>query len=115
MELNHFGVIKRMVMTGKSWHAFQAQNKLTFEVAREVNKTVIKDAVEQIWKVKVEKVNIINTPDHSGMFARKSYVRPGLKRAIVTLKSGYRIDLPGEAMTSGSVGDRDVTSSENEG
>lgn len=115
MELNHFGVIKRIVMTGKSWVTFQTQNKLTFEVARDVNKSVIKDAVEQIWKVKVEKVNIINTPDHSGVFARRTYVRPGIKRAIITLKPGYRIDMPGEAMTSGSVSDRGVTSSENEG
>lgn len=115
MELNRFGVIKRIVMTGKTFHAFQTQNKLTFEVARDVNKTVIKDAVEQIWKVKVEKVNVINTPDHSGVFARRRYMRPGIKRAIITLKPGYRIDMPGEAMTSGSVSDRDVTSSENEG
>ena len=115
MELNFFGVIKRIVMTGKSWETFQALHKLTFEVARDVNKSVVKEAVEQIWKVKVEKVNIINTPDHSGVFARRKYVRPGIKRAIVTLKPGYRIDMPGEALTAGSVNGRDVTSSESEG
>jgi large subunit ribosomal protein L23 len=114
MELNVYGVIRKVIMTSKSWHTFQTQHKLTFEVERSVNKSVVRDAVEKIWDVKVEKVNIINTPDHSGVFARRKYVRPGNKRAIVTLKPGYKIDMPGEMMSAGSM-ESHSTSVENEG
>lgn len=105
MELSVYGVIRKVIMTSKSWHTFQKQNKLTFEVERNVNKSVVREAVEKIWDVKVEKVNIINTPGRSGVFARKAYVRPGNKRAIVTLKPGYKIDMPGEMVSSAGMAD----------
>lgn len=113
MELNVYGIIRKVIMTSKAWHTFQTQHKLTFEVERSVNKSVVRDAVEKIWDVKVKKVNIINTPPHSGVFARRTYVRPGNKRAIVTLKPGYKIDMPGE-MSTGLTGSRTTTTVENE-
>ncbi|MBM3894069.1 50S ribosomal protein L23 [Candidatus Dependentiae bacterium] len=105
MELNSYGVIRKLVMTPKTWKNFQKLRKLTFEVERCVNKVEVKQAIEKIWDVKVDKVNIINMPDSSGVFARRRYVKPGVKRAIVTLREGHSINLPGEAMQSAAAFD----------
>jgi len=116
MELNFYGVIRKLIMTPKSLHTFQTLRKLTFEVERGVNKIEVRQAVEKIWNVKVEKVNVINMPDIAGVFSRRRYVRPGTKRAIVTLRPGYSIDLPGELMSAApAVDNQDVVAAEREG
>lgn len=92
-----FDIVKRICMTEKSAQLFQTSGKLTLEVAKDANKVVIRHAVEKIWDVKVEKVHVINTPGKTmRSAARRSYVRPGMKKAIITLKKGYSIDLPGQ-------------------
>ena len=59
-------VLKRPVITERSSEQM-AENKYTFEVDTRANKTEVKDAVEQIFGVKVEKVNIMN---YKGKFKR---------------------------------------------
>ena len=69
--------------------------KYTFLVAPEANKTQIRQAVEQVFRVKVTGVNTINRP---GKRRRTRYgwgKRPDTKRAIVTLAAGERIDVFG--------------------
>ena len=56
-------IIIRPVVTEKSIADQNKDNKVTFEVAKGANKTAVKLAVEEIFNVKVEKVNILNTPD----------------------------------------------------
>ncbi len=73
------------------------ENKYTFLVAPQANKTEIKIAVEKVFKVKVTGVNTINRP---GKKRRTRYgigKRPDTKRAIVTVADGERIDLFGSA------------------
>ena len=115
MELNFYGVIRKLVMTPKAWKTFQQLRKLTFEVERSVNKVEVRQAVEKIWNVKVDKINIMNMPDSSGVFARRKYVKPGMKRAIVTLRAGYTINLPGEAMQSATAFNTQDVAVEREG
>jgi large subunit ribosomal protein L23 len=69
------------------------ENKYTFLVAPEANKTEIKIAVETVFKVRVTDVNTLNRP---GKKRRTRYgfgKRPDTKRAIVTVAAGERIDI----------------------
>ena len=59
-------IIKRPVITERSTD-LMAEKKYTFEVNVRANKTQVKDAVEEIFDVKVEKVNIMN---YKGKFKR---------------------------------------------
>jgi large subunit ribosomal protein L23 len=71
------------------------ENKYTFVVRPDANKTQIKQAVESVFKVKVAKVNTINRP---GKRKRTRYgfgKRKDTKRAIVSLVEGERIDIFG--------------------
>jgi large subunit ribosomal protein L23 len=79
-------IIKRPVITERSTEVM-GDKKYTFEVDYRANKTQIKDAIEEIFGVKVEKVNTINKQGkfkrvgrYTGMTARK-------KKAIVTLSA----------------------------
>ncbi|MTD32229.1 50S ribosomal protein L23 [Planomicrobium sp. YIM 101495] len=59
-------ILKRPVITEQSSEVM-AEKKYTFEVDTRANKTQVKDAVEEIFGVKVEKVNIMN---YKGKFKR---------------------------------------------
>ena len=59
-------ILKRPVITERSSEVM-ADKKYTFEVDTRANKTQVKDAVEEIFGVKVEKVNIMN---YKGKFKR---------------------------------------------
>jgi large subunit ribosomal protein L23 len=59
-------IIKRPVITEASTD-LMSEKKYTFEVDTRANKTQVKDAVEEIFDVKVEKVNIMN---YKGKFKR---------------------------------------------
>lgn len=59
-------ILKRPVITERS-SELMAEKKYTFEVDTRANKTQVKDAVEEIFDVKVEKVNVLN---YKGKFKR---------------------------------------------
>ncbi|AAZ56677.1 hypothetical protein JCM3263A_12790 [Thermobifida fusca] len=87
-------IIIKPVISEKSYGLLD-QNKYTFLVHPEANKTQIKMAVEQIFDVKVTSVNTIN---RKGKRKRTRFgygKRPDTKRAIVSLKDGDRIDIFG--------------------
>ncbi|MGJ7922983.1 50S ribosomal protein L23 [Neobacillus sp. LXY-4] len=77
-------IIKRPVITEASSEAM-AEKKYTFEVDVRANKTQVKDAIQEIFGVKVEKVNIMN---YKGKFKRMGkfggYTNKR-RKAIVTL------------------------------
>ena len=78
-------IIIRPIVSERSFSGME-QNKYTFEVAKDANKYQIKDAVEEIFGVKVAKVNTIN---YDGKTTRMGAGRPGAtrawKKAYVTL------------------------------
>jgi len=85
-------VILRPVISEKSYEMLD-ENKYTFIVDRNANKTHIRQAVEQIFDVKVTSVNTMN---RKGKRKRRGLVvgkRPDTKRAIVTVAPGDRIEL----------------------
>jgi large subunit ribosomal protein L23 len=87
-------VLIKPVISEKSYRLVD-DGKYTFLVAPEANKTQIRQAVEQVFRVRVTGVNTINRP---GKRRRTRYgwgKRPDTKRAIVTLAAGERIDVFG--------------------
>lgn len=77
-------IIRRPIITEKSMDQ-TADKKYTFEVAKNANKIEIKKAVEEIFKVEVEKVTTINykgKPKRQGVFVGK---RADWKKAVVKL------------------------------
>ena len=85
-------VIKAPVITEKSMGMLD-DNKYTFVVDPRANKTEIRQAIEQIFDVRVVKVA---TQNRSGKRKRRGWVvgkRPDIKRAIVTLAEGDEIEL----------------------
>ena len=82
-------IIRRPIVTELSMDQV-ADRKYPFEVARGANKIQIKKAVEEIFKVEVEKVttmNYIGKPKRQGVFSGK---RADWKKAVVKLKEGSK-------------------------
>ena len=85
-------IIFRPVVTERSMNLL-VDNKYTFYVDKRSNKTEIKNAIEDIFKVKVEKVytmNVKGKPKRMGKFEGRTRDR---KKAIVLLKAGNKIKL----------------------
>ena len=88
-----YDVIRRPLVTEKSSGAQEAGNKFTFEVATESNKVEVRKAIETLFSVSVESVNIITMPaKRRRVFGRPGHV-PVWKKAVVTLKAGDTIDV----------------------
>ena len=89
-------VLKKPVLTEKSLLLQQNENKYTFDVDLTANKTEVKVAVEKMFDVKVESVNIMNVKPKTKRMGRYVGKTNRRKKAIVKLKEGYSIDLFGE-------------------
>ncbi len=89
-------VIRRPLITEKSNYQSGYLNQYVFEVAPDATKTQVKDAVETLFDVGVERVNVINVPPKRSRRWRSRRVsirRSGYKKAIVTLTPGDRIEV----------------------
>lgn len=85
-------IIIKPVVTEKSMDLL-ADNKYTFIVDRKANKTEIKNAIEGIFKVKVDKVTTMIVKGKVKRMGRFEGKTPNRKKAIVTLKPGHKIRL----------------------
>ena len=77
-------IIKRPVITERS-SEIMSDKKYTFEVDVKANKTQVKDAVQEIFGVKVEKVNIMNYKGKFKRMGRHAGYTNKRRKAIVTL------------------------------
>ena len=68
-------------------------NKIVFKVHKGANKNSIKKSIEKIFKVNVVKINTIKQKGKTKIIRGKKTIKPGYKKAIVTLKKGQSIDL----------------------
>jgi large subunit ribosomal protein L23 len=86
--------IVRPIVTEKTSLSYQARGEYVFEVANDATKPAIRQAVEKLFGVKVTGVWTMNMrgKPRRGM-GRTAGVRPSWKKAIVTLKSGDKIDI----------------------
>ncbi len=88
-------IIKGFRVTEKAAN-LQVANQYTFTVADDANAEAIADAVEQLFKVKVVRVNVINAKGKvkvSRMSRNNPGVKGKMKKAIVTLKAGDTIQI----------------------
>jgi len=93
LELQVTEIIKRPLISEKSTWAANSRNSYTFEVDRRADKTQIKKAVEEIYKVKVEDVRTIRVLG-KGHRTKKGFSTPTeWKKAIVKLNEQSKIDL----------------------
>lgn len=75
--MNPSEVILYPLMTEVASRILESENKLVFAVNQQATKRDIKNAVEQLYEVRVEKVNVVFTPK-------------GVKKAFVRLQSDYK-------------------------
>ena len=93
-DLHIYDVIRRPVITEKSSIQADDLNQYVFEVASNANKIQIKEAIEVIFDVTVEKVNTMVMPAKRGRRGRSWYMRSRQwKKAVVTLAEGDEIEL----------------------
>ena len=98
---NYNSIIIRPLFTEKMSQLEEIERKYAFQVKSSANKIVIKSEIEQKFDVKVEKVATMNrqgklkdmTMKSGGRTIRTRGKRSDWKKAIITLKEGYSIDL----------------------
>ncbi len=91
--MNAHTIIKSPVITEKSTDLTGKYNKYSFAVEERANKIAIKKAIEELFKVKVVKVNTIRMRGKLRRVRFRQGKTPDWKKAIVTLKEGDKIDL----------------------
>lgn len=90
--MNYRSIIKAPIITEKSSDLAQ-HNTYVFSVDTKANKTQIKQAIENIFGVKVENVNTINVKPKKKRVGRYVGKTNRVKKAIVKLKEGSSIEL----------------------
>ena len=88
----HYDTILSPVITEKAT-LLSEQNKVVFQVAKDATKTEIAAAVEELFKVRVAKVNTLNVKGKTKRFRGHLGRRSDVKKAIVTLQEGQTIDI----------------------
>jgi len=91
--MNRFEIIKRPLDTEKLDRMRDRENKFAFEIDLKANKTEVKQAIEQLFKVKVVSVKTAIVRGKFRRIGRSEGQRPNWKKAIVTLKEGDAISL----------------------
>ena len=91
--MNRFEIIKRPLDTEKLDRMRDRENKFAFEIDLKANKTEVKQAIEQLFKVKVLDVKTSIVRGKFRRLGRSEGQRPNWKKAIVTLKEGDAIQL----------------------
>ena len=92
MSLHPNQVLLAPVVSEKSYELLE-QRKYAFRVHPDAHKTQVRQAVEELFEVKVERVNIVKVqskPKRRGTFKG---TKPGWKKAIVELRKGETIEI----------------------
>lgn len=87
-----YEIIKRPLFTEKGMDLKEREGKILVEADAAANKHEIKQAMEEIFKVKVEKVATINVKGKLKRFGKSTGRRSDRKKAIITLKKGEKLD-----------------------
>ncbi len=93
MTRNARDIIIRPLLTEKLTEMRESQRKIGLLVRADANKVEIKKATEQALNAKVEKVNVMNVGGKVRRIGRMAGKKPDWKKAIVTLKSGEKLEI----------------------
>ncbi|HUG34638.1 MAG TPA: 50S ribosomal protein L23 [Anaerolineales bacterium] len=91
-----YDVLRRPLVTEKTSYQSGRLNQYSFIVSDSATRKLVKDAVETLYDVKVERVNIINTTAKRGrrLRSRRMLIRKsGFKKAIITLAEGQTLQI----------------------
>lgn len=91
-----YEVLRRPLVTEKTSYQSGKLHQYSFEVAQDATRTMVKDAVETLFDVTVERVNVIKVPAKRGRRARSRRLlvrKPGYKKAVVTLAEGQTLEI----------------------
>jgi large subunit ribosomal protein L23 len=86
-------IIIRPIITEKSMRQNSEDNKITFEVAKDANKTAVAQAIQEIYNIKPEKVNIVNVRPKTKRMGRYVGKTGAVRKAVVKLPEGQDITL----------------------
>jgi len=103
LNLNIYEIIKGPVISDKAFMLNKTLNKLVLKVHPQANKSQIKEALQKLFNVKVEKVNTLTREGKSHKVRRLTFQKATTKRVIVTLKEGYTLDFFDQSGASASV------------
>lgn len=92
LDLSHRQVLIAPVVSEKSYSLI-ADNKYCFKVHPKAHRLQVRQAVEALFEVDVERVNIMKVPAKPKRRGFHAGHRPGWKKAVVTLKEGEKIDI----------------------
>ena len=92
VDPRHYDIIVSPVVTEKATLASE-HNKVLFKVASKATKPQIKEAVEKLFDVKVKSVNTLVRKGKHKAFRGRLGQQSDVKKAIVTLEEGHRIDV----------------------
>lgn len=91
--MNAYDVIKRPLLTEKSTQLKESWNQYCFEVDSRADKVDIKNAIENLFKVKVSGIKTMQYMGKVRRMGRNAGRTKNWKKAIVTLKEGMKIEL----------------------
>ena len=86
-------IIVRPLVTEKSIKTQDTNNTVVFEVKKGSNKIEIKKAVEEIFKVKVESVNVVNQDGRAKRMGKYMGKTNNVKKAYIKLAEGSKIEI----------------------
>ena len=86
-------IIVRPLVTEKSIKAQDTNNTVVFEVKKGSNKIQVKQAIEEIFKVKVEQVNVVNQKPKAKRMGRYEGKTSAIRKAYVKLAEGSKIEI----------------------
>jgi large subunit ribosomal protein L23 len=92
MSLHPNEVLLAPVVSEKSYSLI-GDNKYSFRIHPDAHKTQVRQAVEQLFEVKVERVNIVKVQSKPKRRGVSKGTRPGWKKAIVQLAEGESIEI----------------------
>jgi large subunit ribosomal protein L23 len=90
-------VLVAPIVSEKATMVGEKSNAVTFKVLQDATKPEIKAAVELMFKVEVEAVNVVNVKGKVKKFGRSIGRRDHVKKAYVSLKAGQELNFSGEA------------------
>lgn len=93
MKADLRNILKRHVATERSTLLREQNNEYVFEVAKDANKFMIREAIEAAFKVKVDRVRTMVVAGKHRRMGRFEGKTPTWKKAIVRLKSGESISI----------------------
>ncbi|MFZ0218750.1 MAG: 50S ribosomal protein L23 [Candidatus Aquirickettsiella sp.] len=94
-QLRRFKIIEKPHLSEKSTRLADKHRQFVFKVLKNANKSEVKQAVESLFNVKVNEVQLLNVKAKTRRFKQVEGQLKGWKKAYVSLKDGYDIDFTG--------------------